>query len=93
MKIINLCSFICAIICVFLFFIVSFSNHVDYAFFGFYPLNIVLYLTLLTLILGVVGFAGVQDWKGMIRSLSTVIISGGLSALLTIIILFGSLLG
>lgn len=93
MKIINLWSFIFAFICVLLFFFVSISGHADYAIFGLQPLNMVLYLTMMTLFLGVIGFAGVEDWKGMLRSLSTIIISGGLTALLTIIIFFGSLLG
>lgn len=89
---INLWSFILSIICILLFFIVSLSGPIDYFIMGTHPLNLVLYSTLITFILGILGFAGIQNWKGMSRSIATVIITLGLSAFLVIIIFFGSLL-
>ncbi|WP_071395096.1 hypothetical protein [Bacillus tuaregi] len=92
MKKANLGSFIFSIICILLFLIVSFSNGIDHSFTGLHPLNMVIYFTLATLVFGVIGFSGVQDWKGVIRSIATVIITLGLSAFLMVIIFFGSLL-
>ncbi|TQR14769.1 hypothetical protein [Psychrobacillus vulpis] len=92
MKKINIVSFILSIICILLFLLVSFSGLIDYSIIGTHPLNLVLYITLLTLILGVLGFSGIHDWKGMARSVTTIIITLGLSAFLTFVIFFGSLL-
>lgn len=75
-----------------LFFIFSFSGPIDYSIMGTHPLNLVLYITLITFVLGLLGFSGVQDWKGMTRSITTVIITLGLSAFLAVVIFFGSLL-
>ncbi|NYF26470.1 hypothetical protein [Sporosarcina sp. JAI121] len=91
-KKINLWSFILSIICILLFFIFSFSGPIDYSIMGTHPLNLVLYITLITFVLGLLGFSGVQDWKGMTRSITTVIITLGLSAFLAVVIFFGSLL-
>lgn len=62
MKKINIWSFILSIICILLFFIVSFSGPIDYSLMGTHPLNLVLYITLITFVLGVLGFSGIQDW-------------------------------
>lgn len=91
-KKINLWSLILSIICILLFFIVSFSGPIDYSIMGTHPLNLVLYITLITFVLGLLGFSGVQDWKGMTRSITTVIITLGLSAFLAVVIFFGSFL-
>lgn len=91
-KKINLWSFILSIICILLFFIVSFSGPIDYAVIGVHPLNLVFYSTLSTFVLGIVGFSGIQDWLGMMRSITTVIITLGLSAFLAFVLFFGSLL-
>lgn len=93
MKIkINLWSFIFSIICISLFFIVSSSGPIDYSIMGTHPFNLILYITLITLVFGVLGLSGIQDWKGMARSVTTIIITLGLSAFLAFIIFFGSLL-
>ena len=91
-KKINLWSFILSIICILLFFTVSFSGPIDYAIIGVHPLNLVLYITLTTFVLGIVGFSGIQNWIGMTRSVTTVIITFGLSAFLAFVLFFGSLL-
>ncbi|KHF40510.1 hypothetical protein [Halalkalibacter okhensis] len=91
-KKINIWSFILSIICILLFFIVSFSGPIDYSIMGNHPLNLVLYITLITFVLGVLGFSGIQDWKGMARSLTTIILTLGLSVFLTFVVFFGNLL-
>ncbi|MDQ0298440.1 cellulose synthase/poly-beta-1,6-N-acetylglucosamine synthase-like glycosyltransferase [Salibacterium salarium] len=92
MKKINIWSFILSIICILLFFIVSFSGPIDYSLMGIHPLNLVLYITLITFVLGVLSFSGIQDWKGMARSVTTIILTLGLSVFLTFVIFFGNLL-
>ncbi|WP_078412498.1 hypothetical protein [Priestia abyssalis] len=92
MKKINIWSFFFSIICILLFFIVSVSGPIDYSIMGTHPLNLVLYITLITFVLGVLGFSDIQDWKGMARSVTTIILTLGLSAFLTFVILFGNLL-
>lgn len=89
---INLWSWILSIICILLFFKVSLSGPIDYSIMDIHPLNVVLYITLVTFILGIVGFSGIRDWKGMTRSITTVIITLGLSTFLAIILFFGNLL-
>ncbi|SFL44672.1 hypothetical protein SAMN04487943_101594 [Gracilibacillus orientalis] len=91
-KKINIWSFILSIICILLFFIISFSGLIDYSLMDTHPLNLVLYITLITFVLGVLGFSGIQDWKGMARSVTTLILTLGLSAFLTFVIFFGDLL-
>lgn len=91
-KKINIWSFISSIICILLFFIVSFSGQIEYSLMGTHPLNLVLYITLITFILGVFGFSGIQDWKGLVRSITTIILTLGLSAFLSFVIFFGNLL-
>jgi len=61
---INLWSFILSIICLLLFFIISLSGPIDYSIMGTHPLNFVLYITLITFVLGVLDFSGIRDWKG-----------------------------
>ena len=89
---INLWSFFLSIICILLFFVVSLSGPINYSIMGTHPLNLVLYITLTTFVLGILGFSGIQDWKGLTRSITTVIITLGLSTFLAIVLFFGSLL-
>lgn len=88
----NTLSFLSSLVCILLFVIISFSGPIDYSIMGTHPLNLVLYITLITLVLGVLGFSGIQDWKGMARSVTTIILTLGLSAFLTFVIFFGNLL-
>lgn len=91
-KSINVWAFIFSVICIFLLFTVSFSEVISRSILGIHPLTIVLSITLITLMFGVIGFSGIQDWKGMIRSVATIIITLVLSAFISIVLLFGSLL-
>lgn len=91
-KKINLWSFTLSIICILLFLVVTFSGLFDDSILGTHPLHLVLYMTLATCILGLIGVSGIEDWKGMIRSIATVIFTLGLSVFLAIVLLFGSLL-
>lgn len=74
------------------FFIVSSTGPIDYTILGTHPLILLLYVALLTFVIGLIGLAGMEDWRGMARSFSTIILSLGLSAFLAIIIFFGKLL-
>lgn len=91
-KKVNVWSFILSIICILLFLIVSFAGLIDYSIMGTHPLNLVLYITLITFVLGVLGFSGIQDWKGMARSVTTILLTLGLSAFLSFVIFLGNLL-
>jgi hypothetical protein len=91
-KKINLWSFIFTIIWVLLFFIVSSTGPIDYSILGFHPFMLLLSVTLLTLVVGVMGLADMEDWRGMARSFSTIVLTLGLSTFLAIIIFFGDLL-
>lgn len=88
----NLWSFILSLICLLLFYLTSFSGKIGNSILGIHPLKIVLCITLITLVIGAIGFPGAHDWKSMLRSVTTLIITFGLSAFLTFIIFFGSLL-
>jgi hypothetical protein len=79
-------------ICILIFLIVSFSGMNNNFIIDIHPLNVVLYTTLITLVFGVIGLSGIQDYKGMFRSVTTIIITLALSAFTIIIIFFGSLL-
>lgn len=89
---INIWSFVFSIICILLFFIYSISGPVDYLIMSTHPLKLLLFFTLINFYFGLIGFSGVKDWKGMVRSISTVLLTLGLSMFLTIVIFFGRLL-
>jgi hypothetical protein len=89
---INFWSFIFSIVCIILFLTVSFSGWFSNSKMGIHPLTIVLFITLFTFLAGVFGLSGVRNWKGMARSVSTIIVTLSLSAFLGCVLLFGSLL-
>ncbi|MGD7054257.1 hypothetical protein [Sutcliffiella horikoshii] len=89
---INLWSFIFSIICVVLFLTFSFSGRFTNSILGIHPLNIILFVSLFTFLFGVYGFSGVRDGKSMARSISTVVVTLGLSAYMGFVLMFGSLL-
>jgi hypothetical protein len=91
-KVVNIWSFNLSIICLFLFFLFSFLIPIREPVMGTHPLNLILYLTLITLVLGLIGLLGIQDWKGMARSAATIVITLGLSLVLAAVLFFGSLL-
>ncbi|MCA1319575.1 hypothetical protein LC085_06580 [Bacillus tianshenii] len=88
---INIWSFICSIICVFLFYTASTSGSITVI--GIHPFYLTLSFTLITFVFGVIGFGGIQDWKGMTRSIATMMLTLGLSAYVTFILFVGSFLG
>ncbi|MBP2242166.1 O-antigen ligase [Cytobacillus eiseniae] len=88
---INIGSFISSIVCILLFVIVSFSDLINNSVLGVHPLNLVFSFTLITFLLGVVGLSGVQNWKGMARSITTIIVTVGLSVFLSFILFFGTI--
>lgn len=87
----NITAFFASIVCILLVAIISFSGLIDYSIVGTHPLKLVLFLTLITLVLGVLGFSGIKNWKGFARSVTTIIITLGLSAFLSFVLFFGSL--
>lgn len=91
-RLLNFWSFIFSTIWVLLYFIVSSSGLIDYTILGTHPLILLFFATLLTLLIGLIGFAGMEDWKGMARSFLTIALTLGLSAFLAIMIFFGKLL-
>lgn len=89
---INVWSFILSLFCILFLYLTQFSLHIANSIFGIHPLKIVLVTSILSLLLGSIGFAGVKDWKSLLRSILTIIITTGLSAFLVYVIFFGSLL-
>lgn len=88
---VNFWSFISSLICIVLLLIISFSDWNSNSKIGVHPLTIVLIITVLTFLFGVIGFSGVKDWKGMARSITTVVVTLSLSILLGYVLLMGSL--
>lgn len=59
----------------------------DYAILGWQP--IVLCITVITFFVGLIGLSGVKDWKGMLRSITTILLTAGLSLFLAIHLVIG----
>ncbi|MGE7090351.1 hypothetical protein ACQKII_02605 [Lysinibacillus sp. NPDC048646] len=89
---INKWSFFSALICILLYFIVPSISGGDHAILGLHPFTIVLCITSVTFFFGLLGFSGVTDRQGMLRSVTTIIITLGLSVFLMFILLVGKLL-
>ena len=87
----NYWSFIFTIICIILC-LMALAGWFGNSIMGIHPLTIILIITLLTFLIGVYGFSGVKDWKGIYRSIFTVVLTLILSSLLGFVIFFGSLL-
>jgi hypothetical protein len=89
----NLYSFILALVCLGLFLITSFTNIFDFVLsFGVHPVVIILGFTIFSFIIGLIGFIGVKDWKSAFRSITTTILSLGLTTVLVFMILIGQLM-
>lgn len=58
---------------------------------GIHPLEILFYFTLIVLLLGVIGFSGVDSWKSVLRSIFTVGFTLVLAVFLAYIIYVGNL--
>lgn len=87
----NIWSFIFSIISVLLFFLYSICGPIDYSLWVIHPLQLLLYFTWTIFMFGLLGFAGVENGKGMARSVITIILTLGLSIILAIIIFVGRL--
>lgn len=85
---INFWSFIFSFICIALFFIsVSSKEAVDTLtnLLHIHPLNIVLTISFITFLFGLVGFSASTNWKLLLRSISTAVITLGLCIIILII--------
>lgn len=58
--------------------------------FGVHPLWIVFGFTMLNLVIGMFGLAGIEGWISMARSLLTLALSFGLAAALAVILVVGA---
>ena len=90
---INFWSFIFSLVCLSLFFIsVSSSEIIEFVtnLAHIHPLNIVLGMALVTFLLGLIGFAEATNWKLLIRSILTVVITFGLSLIILYIVLLAN---
>lgn len=87
----NILSFIFSIFCILSFYIASTSGSITII--GVHPLYLTLSFTLITFVFGVIGFGGIKDWKGMTRSIATIMLTLGLSAYVTFILFVGTFLG
>ncbi|MCP1156690.1 hypothetical protein [Bacillus infantis] len=92
MQKVNVWSFIFSIICFLLFMEAAFSGPIDDSLFGLDPLEILLYLTLAAFVVAVMGFGGIQNRMGLVRSVASLAITLGLSGFLAYIVFFGKLL-
>ncbi|MRG85981.1 hypothetical protein [Salinibacillus xinjiangensis] len=88
---VNFWSFILSIICIVLF-LIPLSGWFANSIMGIHSLTIVLIFTLSTFLLGVYGFLGVKDWKGMARSVTTIVLTLSLSVFLGFILFVGSMM-
>ncbi|MGG0719335.1 hypothetical protein ABE096_17295 [Robertmurraya massiliosenegalensis] len=59
---------------------------------GIHPLQILFYFTILVLVLGIIGFTGVNSWSSALRSIFTVGFTLVLTVFLAYIIFVGQLL-
>ncbi len=91
-KKVNIWACILSIICILLLFLDPFWRPITSSIFGIHPLHLLLYMTLTTFLLGVIGLWGIEGWIGMTRSVMTMILTLGLFAFLAIVIFFGCLL-
>lgn len=95
MKIkIGFLSFIFSLICLGFFIIVAASTKIvglTTSLLYIHPLNIVLFMSLITFIFGLISFSEATNWKLFFRSLLTVIITFCLSAVILYILIVGSL--
>lgn len=86
----NLYSFIASFVCWGLFLFVCFTgvfNSIETS------LNIIFTLTIISFFIGFIGLRGMKDWKSGMRSMTALLLTLGLLAILTFIIGTGKLLG
>lgn len=95
MKIkINFWAFVFSFVCIAMFFIATSSSEiVDFStnLLHVHPLNIVLGMSIFTCLLGFIGFYEATNWKKLLRSILTIVITFGLSAFIIYILILGNL--
>ena len=90
---INFWSFMFSLVCLSLFFIaISSSEIIDFVnnLAHIHPLNIILGMSLVTFLFGLIGFSGATNWKLLIRSILTVVITFWLSSTILYIVLLAN---
>lgn len=95
MKTINLWSFVSSFVCIGLFFLAIESQKIEdfmNNMFGIHPLLIVLIISLITFSFGFFGFSEVKNWKMLLISILTVILTLGLSTITGVLLLFWTFL-
>ncbi|WP_335872825.1 hypothetical protein [Bacillus sp. 2205SS5-2] len=87
----NTYSFILSLLCLAMFFFLSFPSMFHYSekTLNFHPLYLILGLIFFSFFLGLLGFAGVKDGKSLVRSITTMIISIVLASFLVWVIGIG----
>jgi hypothetical protein len=91
MEKLNKVSFYLSVTCLILLFVLPQNNLIKSAT-GIHKLSIILFFTILTLMLGVIGLSGVQGWKSMLRSFITIVATLFIMAFITVVMFFGKLL-
>lgn len=88
---VNLWAFVGSIVCIVLFWIAGFSQVKSLIAqgIGVNPWYIILFGSLITLVLGLLGFAGGDNWFAHLRSIGTLIIASGLSVFSIAVIVLG----
>ncbi|MGD6962330.1 hypothetical protein ACQCVB_09015 [Fictibacillus phosphorivorans] len=91
MEKLNKVSFYLSVTCLILLFVLPQNNLITSAT-GIHKLNIILFFTILTLMLGVIGLSGVQGWRSMLRSFITIVATLFIMTFITVVMFFGKLL-
>lgn len=92
-SIFNRWSFYLSFVCVVGMILLSTNSMNDHFFewFGIHPLELLFYFCLVVFLLGLIGFSGVKDWKGALRSIFTVGFTLVITTFLAYIIFVGHL--
>ncbi|MFC0237106.1 hypothetical protein [Fictibacillus phosphorivorans] len=91
MEKLNKVSFYLSVTCLILLFVLPQNSLITSAT-GIHKLSIILFFTILTLILGVIGLSGVQGWRSMLRSYITIVATLFIMTFITVVMFFGRLL-
>jgi hypothetical protein len=92
-KILNTWSFFMVLLSVGLILVLSTNIFTSYFihWVGIHPLKMIFYFTILVFFIGIIGFSGVSDWKGAVRSVLTVGLAAFIILFLAYIIYVGHL--
>jgi hypothetical protein len=92
-KILNTWSFFMVLLSGGLIFVLSSNIFASYFihWVGIHPLKMIFYFTIMVFFIGIIGFSGVTDWKGALRSVITVGLAAFIILFLAYIIFVGHL--